>query len=84
LFYGWLCICHLPIQVQENFVGLTPEEAMILKRLQDKQAAAQQQAKEPATPETSETEKTNPVSDMYERALHAFMRLSKRNVEEEH
>jgi hypothetical protein len=31
---------------QEGFMGLTPEEALILKRLQDKQMAAQQQNKQ--------------------------------------
>jgi hypothetical protein len=64
---------------QLSFVGLTPEEAMILKRLQDKQAAAQQQQKE--TPEQKpETVKNNAVSDMYEKALHAFMNVTKQNM----
>jgi hypothetical protein len=42
-----LCLwrsCLTPLQpagtVQEGFVGLTPEEVLILKRLQDKQSAA--------------------------------------------
>jgi len=42
-----LCLwrsCLMPLQasgsVQEGFVGLTPEEVLILKRLQDKQSAA--------------------------------------------
>ncbi len=71
---------------QPSFVGLTPEEAMILKRLQDKQAAAQQQHADPSSQIDNvkpETGKTNPVSDLYEQALHAFMRVSKRNVQEE-
>lgn len=44
-----LCLWHTCINKpeapvkQEGFVGLTPEEAMILKRLQDKQTAATQQ-----------------------------------------
>jgi hypothetical protein len=48
-----LCLwnsCMIPTQeqpVQEGFVGLTPEEAMILKRLQDKQAAAKQMESSP-------------------------------------
>jgi hypothetical protein len=66
---------------QFSFVGLTPEEAMILKRLQDKQAAAQQQQQEPVET-TKETEKTNPVSQMYEKALHIFMNLSQKNIHE--
>ena len=65
---------------QEGFAGLTPEEAMILKRLQDKQVAAQQQQQEPEPEKISE--KTNPVSQMYEKALHVFMNLSQKNVPE--
>jgi hypothetical protein len=47
-----LCLWHTCINKpqapvrQEGFVGLTPEEAMILKRLQDKQTAATQQDSE--------------------------------------
>jgi hypothetical protein len=52
---------------QEGFVGLTPEEAMILKRLQDKQMAAQQQGKEG---EVKEEKKAEPAaSDLYSRAM---------------
>lgn len=40
-------------QIQESFIGLTPEEAMILKRLQDKQMAASKEQSEPK----QETEK---------------------------
>lgn len=69
-------------QQQPSFVGLTPEEAMILKRLQDKQAAAQQQQQEPVEEQTKE--KTNPVSQMYEKALHVFMNMSQRNLPQEH
>ncbi len=53
--------------VQEGFVGLTPEEAMILKRLQDKQMAAQQQGKEQE--EKKEEKKEPAASDLYSRAM---------------
>jgi hypothetical protein len=55
-----LCLWHscinkpeAPVK-QEAFVGLSPEEAMILKRLQDKQAAsAQGDAKAPEKPQAT-------------------------------
>lgn len=53
--------------VQEGFVGLTPEEAMILKRLQDKQMAAQQQGKEEVPKEEKKAEPA--ASDLYSRAM---------------
>ena len=72
-----------PEQEQQlSFVGLTPEEAMILKRLQDKQSAAQQHQGQ--VEEIKETEKTNPVSDMYGKAIHFFMNATSKNVKEEY
>jgi hypothetical protein len=53
---------------QEGFIGLTPEEAMILKRLQDKQMAAQQQGKEGET-KVEENKKEPAASDLYSRAM---------------
>jgi hypothetical protein len=52
----WKSCIHPPdllgTKPQEGFTGLTPEEALILKRLQDKQnAALQQSQKEEAVPE---------------------------------
>ena len=41
------CINKPEVVKQEGFVGLTPEEAMIFKRLQDKQASAPTPAPEP-------------------------------------
>ena len=40
------CINKPEVPKQEGFFGLTPEEGMILKRLQDKQRASQSEAKE--------------------------------------
>ena len=59
-----------PAVKQEGFMGLTPEEAMILKRLQDKQMAAQQQgaqqeASPPPTPaSTASRIYTNAIEQM--------------------
>ena len=52
------------IAKQESFVGLSAEEAMIYKRLQDKQTAA---AKPVETPEAEEKEK--PAYSLYNAAL---------------
>lgn len=68
-------------QQQPTFVGLTPEEALILKRLQDKQTAAQQQ-QQGEKEEKPEAEKKSAVSDIYERAMHGFLRMTQRNVPE--
>jgi hypothetical protein len=52
---------------QEGFTGLTPEEAMIFKRLSDKQMAAQQANN---GDEKKEQKKEEPsASDLYKRAL---------------
>ena len=53
---------------QEGFIGLTPEEAMILKRLQDKQMAAQQ-AEKGTKEEVKEEVKQPAASDLYSRAM---------------
>jgi hypothetical protein len=59
---------------QEGFIGLTPEEAMILKRLQDKQMAAQQAEK--GGQETKEVKQEEPTaSDLYSRAMR-FLRIN--------
>ncbi len=60
---------------QMSFVGLTPEEAMILKRLQDKQAAAQQQTADAKSDSASkgQEKKQTPVSDLYHKALSVFL-----------
>ncbi len=63
------CATPAPIQeapVQEGFQGLSPEEAMILKRLQDKQmAAAKKEDQEPKPQDNS-----LPIaSEVYESAL---------------
>ena len=55
-----------PAQVQENFVGLTPEEAMIYKRLQDKKNSA---AKPPSDTHTQEPPKESLASVLYNSAL---------------
>jgi len=57
---------------QEGFIGLTPEEAMILKRLQDKQMAARQKEIRPKDGEVGEEEEQKaPIlaSDIYNSAI---------------
>lgn len=50
----WHTCIHTPeVPIKETFVGLTPEEAMIFKRLQDKQAAGQPQEKAPEKPQAT-------------------------------
>ncbi len=61
--------------VQEGFVGLTPEEAMILKRLQDKQAAAQQAEKTPADKEPKKEEVPPSAGNLYQRAIQSLRKL---------
>lgn len=63
------CATASPVEVkQEGFVGLTPEEAMILKRLQDKQMAAQQ-AEKGEKEEVKQEAKQPAASDLYSRAM---------------
>lgn len=72
-----LCLwksCHIgppPEKKQEGFVGLTPEEAIILKRLQDKQMAATQTAAQPAGQPAADETPTVAASAtaLYNRAL---------------
>jgi hypothetical protein len=62
-------------KVQEGFIGLTPEEAMILKRLQDKQNAASQQSKA----EAEAPPQPSPVataSQIYNSAINQLKKLS--------
>ena len=54
-------------EVQEGFVGLTPEEAMILKRLQDKQQQAQQATK--SEEEQKPKEEPPSAGNLYQRAM---------------
>jgi len=56
-----------PQPQQEGFVGLTPEEAMILKRLQDKQMAA---SKQEAPPDTEK--KVIPPSTQYNSVIQSI------------
>lgn len=60
---------------QEGFMGLTPEEAMILKRLQDKQnAASQQQIAQQEAPPAAMPVST--ASKIYANALQQLHRLT--------
>jgi hypothetical protein len=70
------CATPSPMEetVQEGFIGLTPEEAMILKRLQDKQRAALDQESGDKKEDKPE-EKTPLASDLYHRAM-KFLKLS--------
>jgi hypothetical protein len=62
-------------KAQEGFIGLTPEEAMILKRLQDKQNAASQQSKtEEAAPPQQTAIAT--ASQIYNSALDQLRKLN--------
>jgi hypothetical protein len=56
-----------PEVVQENFVGLTSEEAMIYKRLQDKQMAASKPKEEEVT--GADKKKDSMASVLYNSAL---------------
>lgn len=58
------CINKPEVLKQESFVGLTPEEAMIFKRLQDKQAPASATA-----PESNEKKPQTTASSLYNSAL---------------
>jgi hypothetical protein len=58
---------------QEGFMGLTPEEALILKRLQDKQnAAAQQQQEAPISNPTP----MSTASHIYKNAVQQISKLT--------
>jgi len=59
------CINKPEVPKQEGFVGLTPEEGMILKRLQDKQNASQ--AKEDAAEKPPQKQAT--AASLYSSAL---------------
>ena len=60
----WKSCIAVPTEArQESFVGLTAEEAMIYKRLQDKQAGSK-----PEAPEKAE-EKEKPAYSLYNAAL---------------
>ena len=78
LFLGYLfnenselCLwrsCSTPVEPppqQEGFVGLTPEEAMILKRLQDKQNAAKQSEESTSASPPDTEKKVIPPSTQY-------------------
>lgn len=67
-----LCLWHSCINKpeapkQEGFVGLTSEEGMILKRLQDKQNAAKLEAEEPKEKAPEKPQST--ASSLYSSAL---------------
>jgi len=57
------CIAKPEVAKQESFVGLTAEEAMIYKRLQDKQTSASKPV------EASEEKKDTPAYSLYNAAL---------------
>ncbi len=59
-------------QPEQSFAGLTPEEAMILKRLQDKQMAAKQQSEEK---KEEETKKPPTASSVYQNAVESLQKL---------
>jgi hypothetical protein len=62
-----------PTAKQEGFMGLTPEEALILKRLQDKQnAAAQQQQEAPVSNPTP----MSTASNIYKNAVQQLSKLT--------
>jgi len=75
-----LCLwksCHIPLEGpevkgQEGFVGLTPEETMIFKRLQDKSRQANE--KDSGKKEDSEKEEVARASSMYNSAISQFTR----------
>lgn len=59
----------------EGFMGLTPEESLILKRLQDKQTAAMNAQKEKDSPEDKPEEQQITASALYTSAIHQLQRL---------
>jgi hypothetical protein len=64
-------------QPEQTFVGLTPEEAMILKRLQDKQMAAKQaETNQEEGEEKKETKKPPTASSVYQKAVQNLKKLS--------
>jgi hypothetical protein len=56
-------------------MGLTPEESMILKRLQDKQMAAMNAQKEKDAPQDEEKPKEITASGLYQSAVNQLQRL---------
>lgn len=60
-------------KVEENFVGLTPEEAMILKRLQDKHNAAQKKPDEQSKEE--EKKEVPSVASYYNKTLQTIRNI---------
>lgn len=74
----WKSCIHPPallgVKPQEGFAGLTPEEALILKRLQDKQnAALQQSQKEDDAPEKATLSAT--AHQIYTNAINQLNKL---------
>lgn len=60
----------------EGFMGLTPEESMILKRLQDKQMAAMNAQKEKEAPKEDEEKKQEiTASGLYQSAVNQLQRI---------
>jgi hypothetical protein len=59
----------------EGFMGLTPEESMILKRLQDKQMAAMNAQKEKDAPQDEEKPKEITASGLYQSAVNQLQRI---------
>lgn len=60
---------------EQSFVGLTPEEAMILKRLQDKQRAAQQAEGKVEEEKKEETQVTPTASSVYQKAIENIQKI---------
>jgi hypothetical protein len=75
LWKSCIPVPNAPMVKQEGFIGLSAEEAMILKRLQDKQMAAQQQDKK----EDAEAPKptvSNTASRIYTNAVQQVKKLT--------
>ncbi len=60
---------------EQSFVGLTAEEAMILKRLQDKQRAAQQAEGKGEEEKKEETHETPTASSVYQKAIQNIQKI---------
>lgn len=59
---------------EQSFIGLTPEEAMILKRLQDKQMAAQNQNQNKEE-EKEETKQPQTAASVYQKSITNLKKL---------
>lgn len=75
LWKSCLVVPTADVKGVEGFMGLTPEESLILKRLQDKQMAAMNAQKQKELPEEEKKEPEITASTLYTSAINRLQRL---------